>query len=233
MRAGYCCRLLATLVVFDSASAAPIDLFQWIYYADGVLYDSMGGLGSSLLPANFSSTPPTTGALGITTVTVFSAGNHNFVSFLITNSIKPQTDFPRNMPAFSTSPASPRLRHGRSMNLGLCSVTFMTTSIEGPRMDNTNAVPSGAPDDVSVAFGWQFNLLAGDTATITLMVAETPPSSGFYISHFDVGADTKLFYSTTLSINSLPTPTPEPSSVLLVLTGLPIAYAAKFWRRRT
>jgi len=52
------------------------------------------------------------------------------------------------------------------------------------KLDNTNAVPIGLEDDVSLAMGWDFTLLNGQTALASLTLSEGIPS-GFYLGQHD------------------------------------------------
>lgn len=82
------------------------------------------------------------------------------------------------------------------------------------------------PDDVSMALGWDFNLLDGDTATIMLMLSTTQPTSGFYLAHSDPGIlpgtginasdPTTIYFSSTLGIS----PIPVPAAIWLFGSGL-------------
>jgi hypothetical protein len=100
-------------------------------------------------------------------------------------------------------------------------------------LDNTNAVPSGSPDDVSAAFGWSFNLGAGESALIRLMVSELAPAFGFYLAHHDVGEATTLYYSTSLQISGGggPPVIPEPGTLFLLGTGI-AAFSGRCLRAR-
>lgn len=87
-------------------------------------------------------------------------------------------------------------------------------------LDNTNSVHSGFPDDVSMALGWDFTLGAGESALVTLTVGEHAPASGFYLSQTDSSGDA-IYYSSGLEIKGGgPVGVPEPSTLLLVVSGL-------------
>lgn len=63
-------------------------------------------------------------------------------------------------------------------------------------------VPPGSADDVSMALGWNFSLAEGETATITLELADVAPSiSCLYLSHTDPDSGGyTIYYSSTLDI---------------------------------
>jgi hypothetical protein len=100
-------------------------------------------------------------------------------------------------------------------------------------LSNTNDL--SAPDDVSMALGWDFTLAAGDRAIIEMVLALVSPTSGFSLAHRDPdsGPDSQatIYFSSTLDIQpgQPGAPVPEPGTMLLVGTGI-VGLAS--WRRR-
>ena len=76
------------------------------------------------------------------------------------------------------------------------------------------------PDDVSMAMGWDFNLLAGETAIITLLLSDLDNGGGFFLTHSDADSQYEFYLSSTLTIRGGGVPTPEPSILLLLGVGL-------------
>jgi hypothetical protein len=87
-------------------------------------------------------------------------------------------------------------------------------------LDNTNGVPAGSPDDVSMAMGWNFILAAGETASIAFILSDLQPGSGFFLSHCDPDSDACVHLSSTLTIDNGNDGVPEPSLLLLLGTGV-------------
>jgi len=84
-------------------------------------------------------------------------------------------------------------------------------------LDNTNSVPVGSENDVSLAMGWEFSLQANAVAVITLTLAKEMPLTSFYLAHRD--PEGSHYFSSTLSVTS-GVPVPEPCSILLFSAGL-------------
>ena len=85
-------------------------------------------------------------------------------------------------------------------------------------LDNTNALPAGSEDDVSMAIGWAFDipdLALGGTeyATVVFDLSDTAPASGFYLAHNDADTQESVYFSSTLAI------VPVPGALLLAGIG--------------
>lgn len=93
------------------------------------------------------------------------------------------------------------------------------------QLDNSNSVPQGLEDDVSLAMGWKFMLTAGETALITLTLSEEVPQN-FYLAQVDPAGT--HYFSSTLAIQSSSSPVPEPATILLFGTGLIGAFGICF-----
>lgn len=122
-------------------------------------------------------------------------------------------------------------------------------------LTNTNYLPEGGDNflgtcdpgsgpcngDATTALGYAFNVASGDEEIVTLKVSQTAPSSGFYLQQTNPSEDSEnsgtignVYFSLSaeeIPVNSgPPPPTPEPSTWLLMLTGL-AAGAARLRRR--
>jgi hypothetical protein len=92
-------------------------------------------------------------------------------------------------------------------------------------LDGVNGVPAAFPDDVSVAIAWDFLLSPGMTASVSFLVSETAPSTGFYLIHTDPDSASSIYFSSLLETTGTPE-VPEPLTALLLigaLVGLAVA----------
>lgn len=94
-------------------------------------------------------------------------------------------------------------------------------------LDNTNAVPMGLEDDVSIALGFDLGyILVGQTWSMTLSISETD-IGGLY--HGDAAGAAGAYINGTASIVPVSS-VPEPSPVVMLLLGmLGIGFAR--WQR--
>lgn len=98
--------------------------------------------------------------------------------------------------------------------------------------DNSNGVPSGLEDDVSMGLGWDFSLEDGETAVISFFLSENQPGSGFWLNHVDPDSQYGYYFSSTLEIRGdEPAGVPEPGTLLLLGAGL-LGLAASRRRRQ-
>lgn len=118
------------------------------------------------------------------------------------------------------------------------------TNTQTNALDNTNYVPgtlsnvsndcgantSGQPvnascnNDVAMALGFNFILAANEFASITVTASPTEPAGGFFLRQHDPDTPSDLFLTGRMTIlPSGPTPIPEPSSVVLFITGVVLA----------
>jgi hypothetical protein len=84
-------------------------------------------------------------------------------------------------------------------------------------LDNTNAVPGGLEDDVSLALGFELgDLIAGATMTGVFDISRQDIGGLF---HTDADSSETIYFNGTVDVTA--TPVPEPSIMLLLLTALP------------
>lgn len=204
-------------VIVSGAKAATIDLFDWAFNVNGTVYPSSGGPGSLPVTFNDSSFNWTTG-LGTLSVSGFGAGSNTFYSFFDHEIDQTTNGFTDEYGAANGAPSA-----GQSWEIDEPGFSFgdiytnVTTGIGS--LDNSNAVPSGSPEDVSMALGWAFLLGAGDTAVVNLRIAETLPPGGFYLSQSDP-AGGNIYFSGDVAVTHHPVGVPEPSTVIMTLSGV-------------
>lgn len=116
---------------------------------------------------------------------------------------------------------------GFGVNVGDIYTNFSSGTPDGLAFKN-GLIDSDNPTDVAALMGWNFNLAAGDTATITWTVATTNPG-GFYLSQFDATDDQTVFYNSSLRIDN--GQVPEPYQIV-PLTLLSAWLGIKVWKRR-
>jgi hypothetical protein len=192
------------------AEALP-ELFDWAYYIDGTTYeytlgDSMPVVGS--LNAN---------GLGTLTWETNMAGPHTFIAFF-DHQFDPATNTYYN--EFGSAMGIPATGQSWEIDEPGWSFGDIYSNTQNGSLDRTNAVPAGAPDDVSWALGWDFALSNGDTVVISLLLSDILPTSGFYLSHTDPESQETIYFSSSLSVSVPAEPVPEPATVLLMTVGL-------------
>jgi len=87
-------------------------------------------------------------------------------------------------------------------------------------LDNYNNVPKGWDDDVFMAIGWDFTLASDETAVIELILSDIIPTDIFYLSHMDPDSNERIYFYSTLEIQSPAAPIPEPGTIMSLATGL-------------
>ena len=87
-------------------------------------------------------------------------------------------------------------------------------------LDNTNGVPSGFEDDVSMALGWDFTLAADETARIIFELSTVAPAGGFYLTHTDPDSNASIYFNSALEIRSEAPGVPAPATLVLMAAGV-------------
>lgn len=218
-----------------STQAADIELVEWLIHLDGFTYGNLyGGDALSSIPGiNDVGFDEATG-LGTLTIDVTGAGSHTVLGFF-----DHQIDADANTYYNELGEVAGMLAPGQSWEidepLGPMFGGFgdIYDNVIAGTLDNTNAINSMAfpvGDDVSMATGYDFTLLAGEIATITWILSSTEPASGFYLHQYDVDSfpgdpDADIYLSTANEIEG--GSAPIPASALLLLAGLAAAAAGR------
>ena len=201
----FCCS------VSTSANAA-IALFDYGFNIDGsVSYPFFG----DPIPAaiDISGFDDITG-LGTINVTITGDQTHYFAAFFDHEIDEPINTFFNESGSVDGTAAA-----GQSWEIDEPEFLFgdIITNFEANNLDNFNGVPAGLEDDVSMAMGWDFSLVAGETATIMLMLGVDDPG-GFRLKHTDPDSNESFYLSGTLGISL--SPIPVPAAIWLFGSGL-------------
>jgi hypothetical protein len=202
--------ILAFLCGASTVQATP-SLFDWGFHIDGLTYEYSNG---DTIPMAGALDPT---GLGSLTWSTTASGTHKFIAFFDHDFDKQTNTFFNEYGAAIGSPTA-----NQTWEIDEPGYVFgnIYSNMLAGLLDNTNAVPSGSPDDVSWALGWDFILPAGSTAVINLFLSAAEPSSGFYLSHTDPDSRETIYFSGILSLRDTPQPVPEPSALLMFASGL-------------
>lgn len=209
----------AALLAMSSLSvqAVPVDLSlsEYGFNIDGTVTSNAAPAGVNIGGFN------TATGLGSITATITGAGAHSFDAFFdheidqFDNTFFNESGFASGVAAAGQSWEidEPGFVDGDIYDNFLDSLldNGIGTSIWGDTI---------FPDDVSMAMGWDFNLLAGESAIITLLLSDTDNGGGFFLTHSDPDSQYEFYLSSTLTIRGGGVPTPEPSILLLLGVGL-------------
>lgn len=208
------------------------NLFDWGLNLDGVTYCAAGP-GCMVEPALPGDLPPSvTGVfdfasgLGTLSIEIGGAGGHS-VDLFVDHEIDQATN------TFFNEFGAPTNTAGASQSWEIDEPGFIFGDIFAnflaSTFDNTNAVPQGMENDVSMGLGWDFILGAGDIATIDFVLDLVAPTSGFYLAHTDPLSNATIYFSSTLTITGVPEP---PVGMLSAIGLLGLGVSRLLGRRR-
>jgi len=221
----------ALFVSVRTSDAADIALFDWGISLDGTAFCALGpcdfdGALPGDLPTSIdaSSFDFVTG-LGEIAVSISGAGGHQVSLFLDTEIDEPANTFFNEWGATAGVPAP-----GQTWEIDEPGYVFgdIYANWLAGSLDGTNGVPAALPDDVSLAIAWDFLLPAGMSASVSFLVSETAPSSGFFLIHTDPDSAASIYFSSLLEISDADVPEPLTAPLLLgAVAGLIVARARR------
>lgn len=161
----------------------------------------------------------TSRGIGTVTLTLAGGGPH-FVGLFVDHDIDAATNTKFN--EYGTASGVPLA--GQSWEIdepghvfGDISTHFGLSSPSGSALDNVAAITSAAPNDVSMALGWNFLLTSGESAAIAFSIVDTAAPTGFYLQHTDPASGASIFFSSSLAIVPGPGPVPDNAAMLPLL----------------
>ena len=193
-------------------------LAGWAFNLDGVLSDIP--LGDALPSAVDASLFDASIGLGTVTVTVGGAGTH-FIGLFVDHEIAQQMggfapEFGADHGVLAAGQSWEIDEPGFALHFG-----DIFDNLMAGLLDNSNAVPSTAPNDVAMALAWDVLLGPGEVARITFILSDTSDMAvpaGFVLTQTDAAPNSQvtIAFASTLSIQ----PVPEPGAWLLLGSGL-------------
>lgn len=204
------------LIFAANANADPV-VFDACVRADGVESDVGGGGISCVGTAGNVDDNIGGNGLGNVVVTITGAGAHAVSMFLDWEIDEAINTF------FNESGAANGAAAG-NQSWEIDEPGFLFGDIDlnffADALDNSNGVPAGSEDDVSLALGWVFELLADEVATIVFTLTDAMPNGGFFLSHTDPDSDETYYFLSSLDIRGPQNNVPEPGTLFLLGAGL-------------
>jgi hypothetical protein len=227
----------ALLLAPGSAFAATIELREIAFNVGGTVYDSLGPpVSDPGAPGLDDSGFNYTTGLGTLSFTVTGAGTSTLLGFVDFDIYDGNTD------TFFDDTATPLVSAvtGLSWEIDEPGYVFgdIFTNLTNGTLDNQayNGVAQPNGEDVSMALGWTFSLLAGQTAVVSFVTSLTDPGAAGFAARLgqtSPSGDT-IYFSTNLRIDGDgdpgPAPIPEPGTLALFGAGAIIG-AYKLRRR--
>lgn len=226
---------IAMMLVAQIAPAATMSLEELGFKssADGIVYDTP--YGTWVPPtADLSGFSLGTG-LGSIKFTFSGVGSHyvagffdyQFVDAAVSNGIDDEYGVVNGAPSA-----------GQSWEIGDSFGSFIYSDFSAfnstTPLLNTNGLPSGAPGDMALALGYAFTIGVGDPSVDVIFTSSLTAPSGFSLQQVDPksGDSVYVFFGPAGPTGPVvPGAIPEPSTILLIGSGLALVSLARFRKR--
>lgn len=228
------------LALAGAAQAGQIDPFESCVNVNGAIYDVGAGCADSdgAAPGNVADTieTDTTAAdegLGSVIITLSEIGDFFIGMFVDWEVVEEEnTFFDEDFGSGGTLAAGQSFEvdepgYGAEYFGDIFEFNFLDGTLDNAFLQNSTTnegIDSGnAPEDISLALGWNFSLAAGQTAVVSFLLSDTQPADGFWLSHSDPLSEFEFFFSSTLAISGGepgPQPVPEPGTLFLLGAAL-------------
>lgn len=201
----------------QTGSAAVIELWEYGFNIDGIVTADSAPAGVDI--TNFDDVE----GLGTIEATITGQGSHYFGAFFDHDIDEIANTFDNEYGAAIGAPDA-----GQSWEIDEPWNGDIVPNFNNSGLDNSNGVPAGSENDVSMAMGWDFTLDTDETAVFDLVLSTIAPTTGFYLAHTDPDSPVTIYLSGTFLIEADdpviippgPSAIPEPSTVLLFGLGL-------------
>jgi hypothetical protein len=211
-------------------TAAEIALYDWGFNLNGTLYCSAGnsdttcsGNGVAELPGFLNTDAFDFGSgLGRIEARIASTGSHSVLAWFdheIDETVNSAVNEFGSIEGTLPTGSDPRLQ----WEIDEPGYAFgdIYDNLINASLDNSNGVPAGSPDDVSVAMGWTFDLPVDTVATVSWTLGTDDDGSPFAVLHQDPQSPATIRLSTRLDIATVALPGSLPlAAVGLALLGL-------------
>lgn len=207
--------LVVCLAVCTPKANADVTLFEWGLNLSGAVYNAGTPPPATVDISGFG---PATG-LGSITVWVAPGVSGSILAYLDIELSETVNTFFNEYGAAFGSPGA-----GQSWEIDEPGSSFgdIYSNFLAGTLDNSNGVPSTAPDDVAMALGWTFT--GGPDPTVaTFIVNTTPPAESFYLRQTDPDSGEDVYFSSDIATSDIVVP--EPGSWLLLATAAGLAMA--------